>query len=148
MTSPSSTLLCRACRTFLQLAYPEGELTIPAPKRVFWDLRPDSLATMLIPPLCQPLTTAKADYRGYAIRLGSAAFPHLKLQMLENDAGICVFSVDTHDALRLPADHPEAAQWTKLQTVNRILKQRIEQAWEAEGLTTFNSMLRQDLNKR
>src|SRR5437868_3184851 len=99
MTGLTPAVLSRACRIFLRLAYPDGEQAIPGPKRVFWAIGPDQLLeAILLPPLCQPVATAKEDYHGYALRLGSAAFPHLKLQVLENEAGRCVFSVDTHDA--------------------------------------------------
>ena len=50
--------------------------------------------------------------------------------------------------VHLDANHPDAACWKKLQTANRQLKEQIEHAWEAEGLLTFNGLLRQELAKK
>jgi hypothetical protein len=55
--------------------------------------------------------------------------------------------VDTHDAMPLPPGHPDAQAWKALQATNRTLKEIIEQALEKEGLVTFNSLLRCDLQK-
>ena len=86
---------------------------------------------------------------GFAYRLGCGHFPHLKLQVVRCEGG-WVFGVDTHDGFfpgGLPASDPEAQAWKELVTANRQLKERIEQAWEREGLTTFHTLLRADLEK-
>jgi len=62
----------------------------------------------------QILKNDDGSIRGYTFRLGCAHFPHLKLQATEhNDGSVCVFGVDTHDALpstgALPPDHPDLA---------------------------------------
>jgi hypothetical protein len=79
--------------------------------------------------------------------LGCAHYPHLKLQVVTADDGSLVFSVDTHDAVQLVADHPDWPRWRQLQTANRDLKVRIERSWEAEGLLTFNGLLRRELER-
>ena len=138
----------RACRTFLQIAYPGGPDTIPPGKSAFLELRADEpLETLLVPPICEVLNRADGRCRGYAFRLGSAGYPHLKLQVISHDAGIhYLFAVDTHDALKLDPEHPDAAGWQKLQIANKELKEQIERAWEKEGLPTFNGLLRHELN--
>jgi hypothetical protein len=148
MKGLTTTVLDRACRIFLQLAYPEGGHTVPPPKNAYLSLRADQpLEELLAPPLCQPLRSRDGGLRGYALRLGSAAHPHLKLQIVEHvDAG-CVFSVDTHDAFSLDPQHPDAARWSALQTSNRQIKERIERAWEEAGLLTFNALLRRELEQ-
>ena len=96
------------------------------------------------------LSATGGGTRGYAFRLGSAAFPHLKLQVVDYDrSGVLVFGVDTHDAFlpNLPADHPDTLAWKVLQEGNRKLKEQIERAWEREGLMTFNRLLREGLEK-
>jgi hypothetical protein len=103
----------------------------------------------LVPPLCEILRTRQGGLRGYAFRLGSACYPHLKLQATAHDKDdTWIFAVDTHDAFHLDSNHPDAAGWTKLQTANRQLKEQIERSWEAEGLLTFNGLLRRELAKR
>ncbi len=139
----------RACRTFLQIAYPGGPATIPPGKAGFLDLRADHLLQpLLVPPICEVLNKAEGRCRGYAFRLGSAGYPHLKLQVISHDAGVnYLFAVDTHDAFKLDPEHPDALAWKKLQIANQELKEQIERAWEKEGLPTFNGLLRSELNK-
>ena len=141
-------LLRQACRTFLARAYPGGPATIPPARRAFLDLAPDQpFEPLLVPPLCEVLRTPEGRIRGYAFRLGSASYPHLKLQVFTHDAGSCLFAVDTHDVWHLGPNHPDAPGWAKLQIANRTLKEAIERDWEAEGLLTFNGLLRRDLHK-
>jgi hypothetical protein len=100
--------------------------------------------------VCQVLTVAGKGVRGYALRLGSAHFAHLKLKVQlvdSSNASAWVYLVDTHDAFsrdsaQPPPAHPDAGGWAALQTANRDLKERIEKAFETAGLTTFNSLLR------
>lgn len=148
MKGLTPALLGQACRTFLQRAYPAGEHTIPPAKRAL--LAPDPtgpLEPLLAPPLCQPVMAPGGGLRGYAFRLGSAVYPHLKLQVVACDDIPCVFSVDTHDALLVAPDDPDAARWNSLRAANRRLKEEIESAWEAEGLWTFNGLLRRELKQ-
>jgi hypothetical protein len=149
--------LGRACRIFLDLAYPGGPETIPPARRCFYDLNCDRSAAEILDgapaEVCQPIEAGGDRQRGYALRLGSSHFPHLKLklQLIDHDAaGTWVFTVDTHDAFSKqsvypPSDHPDAAAWIALQAANRDLKSRIENAFEEAGLVTFNSLLRRDL---
>jgi hypothetical protein len=142
-------ILGQACRTFLTLAYPDGPATIPAARSVFWDLPADAnFDALLKPPVCALLKTAEGRLRGYSFRLGSATYPHVKLQVVcHEEKSPCIFSVDTHDALHLDPDHPDAPGWAKLQLANRQLKVEVEHAWEAQGLLTFNGLLRKELEK-
>jgi hypothetical protein len=145
----TTTLLSQAGQIFLRLAYPGGVPTIPPAKSIFLHATADQpLETLLRPPLCEVLRTPEGGIRGYAFRLGSATYPHLKLQVVRcSENASCVFAVDTHDALQLEPGHPDAAGWTKIQIANRQLKEQIERAWEAEGLLTFNGLLRNELEK-
>src|SRR5207244_4391227 len=80
-----------ACRTFRTLPYPAGEATVPAKKRAYLDMKADQPLADYLPPapaaagLCQVLPAPGGGVRGYAFRLGSAAFPHLKLQVIDYD---------------------------------------------------------------
>src|SRR5262249_20000825 len=105
------------------------------------------LETWLTPPLCQPVQE-EGVVHGYAWRLGCCHFPHLKLRVTNPDqSGTWVFSVDTHDAVRLEPNHPDAPRWGRMQQANQELKERIEAAWEAAGLVTFRALLRRDLDR-
>jgi hypothetical protein len=149
MKGLTPALLGQACRIFLTRAYPGGESAVPPGKRPFWDIAPDQpLEPLLAPPVCQPVPAAGGGIRGYAFRLGSCHFPHVKLRVVaEESSGECIFGVDTHDAVRVDPNHPDAARWAELQAANRRLKEEIEHAWSAVGLTTFNDLLRRELEK-
>lgn len=70
----------------------------------------------------------------YALRLGNARYPFMKLQLLEVlYRGEYFFSVDTHDQMFDASGDPELAQ---LMDFNGALKKEIEAAWEGAGLPT------------
>jgi hypothetical protein len=157
MNGLTTDLLRRACRTFLTLAYPGGEQTIPEKKRPYLHIPPEVDVASFLPPapaahgVGQTLKTEDGGFRGYAFRLGSSGFAHLKLQVTGFSPDTCIFAVDTHDAFPRtggvpPVDDPEFEPWTALQKNNRQLKERIERAWEQEGIWTFNKLLRLDVN--
>ncbi|HTU18602.1 MAG TPA: hypothetical protein VMG10_11125 [Gemmataceae bacterium] len=149
MTGLTTAVLKRACRIFLDRAYPEGRDTIPPPKCRFLDLDPDQpLELLLTLPLCQPLPRREGGLRGYALRLGCAGHPHLKMQIVEHEGVGCVFSVDTHDGFCPSSSGPDAERWRELQAANRRLKEEIERAWEEAGLVTFNELLRRELAQK
>lgn len=149
MKGLTSALLKRACLIFFDCAYPEGRETIPSAKNHFLTFDADQPPeSVLVPPLCQPLLQREGGLRGYALRLGSARHPHLKLQFVDHEDAGLVFSVDTHDGFALDSSHPDAARWLELQADNRRLKEEIERAWEAAGLLTFNGLLRRELARK
>jgi hypothetical protein len=149
MKGLTTALLGRACRIFLERAYPQGPDAIPPPKNSFFFLDAAvPLESVLVPPVCQPLRGRDGGLRGYALRLGSAVHPHFKLQIVEQDEVGCIFSVDTHDGFSIDPAHPDAAHWREFQEANRRLKEGIERAWEEAGLLTFNALLRQELARK
>jgi len=149
MRGLTTALLERACRLFLERAYPQGTDTIPPPKNSFFALNvAQSVESVLLPPVCQPIVRSDGSLRGYTLRLGSAAHPHVKLQIMDHDDAGCVFSVDTHDGFSLDPPHPDAARWSEFQAANRRLKEQIERAWEEAGLLTFNALLRRELARK
>lgn len=159
MTALTTPRLAQACRIFLNLAYQDGPDGMPARPRAYWDLDETCPIEDFLPPspaavgVCEEILGPKGKLLGYAFRLGSDHFRHLKLhvQLMETQPDPCwVFMVDTHDAFSRdshlpPPDHPEAAAWKALQDANRLLKERIESALEEAGLTTPNALLRQSL---
>jgi hypothetical protein len=149
MKGLTTPLLERACRIFLERAYPLGPDTIPPPKNSFFALDvAQPVESVLVSPVCQPLLRRDGGLRGFTLRLGSVLHPHFKLQIVDHDEDGFVFSVDTHDGFSLEPSHPEAARWTELQAANRRLKEEIERAWEEAGLLTFNGLLRRELVRK
>jgi hypothetical protein len=157
----TTDLVGKAATIFLGLAYPDGASTVPLKRRLFLHLPPGRpLADFLRDStedraLWETLKGSGGSVVGYAFRLGSAIFPHLKLRVQQpsrDRPDLWVFGVDTHDAfspdsVQAPTDHPEAEAWTRLQVANRQLKEQIERAWDEAGLLTFNGLLRQELEK-
>lgn len=159
MISLTCSGLAQACRIFLNLAYQDGPEKVPVRPRAYWDLDESRPVEDYLPPspqaegVCEEIRGPKGVLLGYAFRLGSDHFRHLKLrvQRMETAPAPCwLFMVDTHDAFSReshfpPADHPEAGAWRALQEANRLLKERIESALEEAGFTTPNSLLRNSL---
>jgi hypothetical protein len=156
----TTDLVSQACRVFLAHAYPEGDSAVPPRRRLLLELpagQPMLVCLEATPGLkdcCQVVTAKTGTPRALLIRLGCCHYPHLKLKVQQVDhprGPILLFSVDTHDGFSAtnflpPPAHPDAAAWTKLQHANAGLKQRIEAAWEQDGLMTFNALLRRDLD--
>ncbi len=141
------SLLASACRIFLDLAYADGP--VPDGKRAYLELGPaDSLDPLLQPPVCETLKHQDdGRCRGYAFRLGSSHFPHVKLQTIwHEETRLWLVGVDTHDTITVPAQHPDFPKIREIREKNRHLKERIELAWEQAGLVTFKSILRQKLD--
>jgi hypothetical protein len=155
----TTDLVSQACRIFLSQAYPDGDSAVPPRKRLLLELQggqdmlPYLESTAGLKEACQVVKAADGSVRGLLVRLGCCHYPHLKLkaQLIDHESGSeWLFSVDTHDGFSAshflpPPDHPDAAAWTEMQHANAALKQRIETAWEQAGMTTFNALLRRDL---
>jgi len=151
----STPLFARACRIFMEAAYPQGAAAIPEHKRAYACI-PDSaaIADYLAPAPCAQGVCQKLDEDHFTFRLGSARYINLKLKVqCVADHGVCrcVFAVDTHDSFskehaQPPPDHPDAPAWLELQSANRALKEKIEAAWERAGILTHNGLLRRQLN--
>src|SRR5438034_11721833 len=104
MPALTSALLGRACRIFMTLSYPEGEATVPPPRRCYLHIPGEQpLDCVLAPPICQIIPNS-AQGTGYTLRLGSATYPNLKMKVVDCDRqGTWVFDVETHDHM-LPSD--------------------------------------------
>jgi hypothetical protein len=121
-------LLRRAVEIYLELAYASGVVPEVVRRRLKW--REDCAADELMsgPPFeC----AGKAPGRQtsiYALRLGNARYPHMKLQIQPwpNDAGF-MLSVNTHD---------------------QVSGVDLNEAWDEAGLPTFLRYLRDYIESR
>ena len=86
----------------------------------------------------------------YYIRLGNQFYAHMKLAVEQAPSGEgFVYRVDTHDRHCIPdAKAPEYAEFIRVVERNQKLAEEIEAALEAEGIPTFKSFLRDDLQRR
>jgi len=142
--------LRRAVAIYLEHAYPSGERPESVKRRTTWaeGLPPGELFAK--PPFERAGKAAGGASPIFALRLGNARYPHMKLQFQPwNNAEGMMLSVNTHDqvaGLDLVADDAEA--FRRVQGENQRLKEAIEAAWEAEGLPTFLNFLRSYIESR
>ena len=143
---PDPTDVMRAVDSYMKVAY--GDDAVPAHVR-------SQLAV---------LETWKGDFfrspaiasdggtppRRYSIRLGNRHYPHMKLAIERSpDGKAYLFRADSHDAHCCPpADRPEYEAFREMMERNRVIVSSVEEAWAAEGLTTFKLYLQQDLARR
>jgi hypothetical protein len=129
--------LRQAVDIYLRLAYPSTELPEAVRKRLEWPADVDASTLICRPPFEKPNRTLV-----YALRLGNARYPHMKLQIQPwpNPAGY-MLSVNTHDQV-LALDPESSEAFRALQAENQALKEAIELAWDQSGQPTFLRYLR------
>jgi hypothetical protein len=165
---PDPPLVWRAIATYLSCAFdgPPNAHDVPAGTPSAVRSRLESLrlappATFFDSPVFErdaPPAAAAAAGSGaapghptrFSLRLGNRAYPHMKLVIdRAPDGRGHLFRADTHDGhCRPAAGSRDYAVFCKLMDVNRELADRIESAWEAQGIPTFKSFLREDLARR
>lgn len=143
-------LLRHAVEIYLSLAYPTGNLPDVVRRRLEWPAGVDSVTLLSNPPFERGNRPASGSTQVFALRLGNARYPHMKLQVQPwpNAEGF-LLSVNTHDqVLALDANSPDLDVFRQLQTENQRLKEGIEQAWDHCGLPIFLRYLREYIENR
>jgi hypothetical protein len=143
-------VLRRAVEIYLEHAYPSGQPPEVVRRRLQWVDNVD--ATKLLTPPSFERVAKSVDGKPpiFALRLGNARYPHMKLQVQpwQNADGF-LLSVNTHDqVLSLDPAASDAAAFRELQAENQRLKESIEAAWDGAGLPTFNRYLREYIENR
>ena len=84
------------------------------------------------------------------LRLGNRWYPHMKLMIDQApDLRRSLFRADTHDRhIQVDPTSRDYAAFCEMMQKNQALAARIEAEWEAQGLATFKSFLREDLARR
>ncbi len=142
--------LRQAAEVYLAEAYPSGDVPEAVQNRLRWS-EGIALADLLAHPPFE--TVPPRDGEGatiFALRLGNARYPHMKLQVQPwpTSAGY-MLSVNTHDQiLGLDPNAPDAAAFRALQAENQRIKEAIEQSWDREGFPTFLRYLREYLDNQ
>jgi hypothetical protein len=143
-------VLRQATVIYLGLAYPESEPPEVVKDRLDWGDGLDADYLLSRPPFERAGKSKSTGTAIYALRLGNAFYPHMKLQIQPwpNGAGFMV-SVNTHDqVLALDASSGDMPAFRQLQSENQRLKEVIEQAWDDAGLPTFLRYLRDYIDQR
>jgi hypothetical protein len=135
--------LRRAVEIYLETAYPNQEPPLAVRRRLDWTPGLHAGELLAKPPFERVGKTPNQKLI-YALRLGNARYPHMKMQIQPWDArhGF-LLSVNTHDhALALDPNAPDAEAFMALQAENHRLKLAIENAWDEAGLPTFPRYLK------
>jgi hypothetical protein len=136
--------LRRAVDVYLARAYPSGHIPEAVARRLEWPDGHDAPTLLTHPPFERANRPGTGVPAVYALRLGNARYPHMKLQVQPwpTPDGF-LLSVNTHDqVLSLDPQSAEAEVFRQLQAENQSLKEGIEQAWDEAGLPTFLRYLR------
>lgn len=153
---PEPPLVWRAIATYLSIAFegPPNAHDVPAntPSAVrsrLESLRMAPAGDLFASPVFER-DASSPDPAKYSLRLGNRTYPHMKLVVdRAPDGRGHLFRADTHDGHCRPAPGSRDYDvFCKLMDANRALADRIESAWEAQGLPTFKSFLRDDLARR
>jgi hypothetical protein len=143
-------VLRRAVAVYLGLAYDGCTPSDVVRRRLDWPAEADAATLLTRAPFERVGKTGPAAQGIYALRLGNAHYPHMKLQIQPwpNATGF-LLSVNTHDqVLSLDPNAADASAFRALQSENQRLKEAIELAWDQEGLPTFLRYLRDYIESR
>lgn len=88
------------------------------------------------------------EIRSFAIRLGNSIYPNMKLRIARpSEAQGWLFAVDSHDAmLSAPSGSADETPLEQLKQHNAALARAIEGAWDAAGLPSQRSLLREKIH--
>jgi hypothetical protein len=137
-------ILRRAIDIYMQRAYPDGTPPEVVRRRLDWPADADAARLLSGPPFERVRRNEGGEPTIYALRLGNARYPHMKLQVQPwpNSAGF-LLSVNTHDqVLALDPNAADSEAFRALQAENQRIKEAIESAWDQDGLPTFLRYLR------
>ncbi|HWE39090.1 MAG TPA: hypothetical protein VG406_21255 [Isosphaeraceae bacterium] len=137
-------ILRRAIDIYMRRAYPDGPPPEVVRRRLDWPADADAARLLSGPPFERVRRPEGAEPMIFALRLGNARYPHMKLQVQPwpNAAGF-LLSVNTHDqVLALDPNAADSEAFRALQAENQRIKEAIESAWDQDGLPTFLRYLR------
>ncbi|MDA8377250.1 MAG: hypothetical protein M0Z50_09360 [Planctomycetia bacterium] len=144
---PPAHIVKKAMEIYLTLAYPSGDFPAVIKTRMAPIMASADAA------LIEPEWFERCDKDGravYRLRLGQAAYPHMKLSIEESPDGTgYLLLADAHDIhLLAPENSPDAAFLSELRKNNAALVEKIQTAWTDAGLPTFRNYFRAAMERR
>jgi hypothetical protein len=146
---PSAEEIRRAIEIYLAHAYPSG---------------PPAATQRLLPPASfdparwlmgdcterDPADAPLAGVRSFAMRLGNAGYPHMKLRLSRPPREqVFVLSVDSHDGfLRAASGSSDGRRLEALKRSNAGIAAAVQAAWDAAGLLTERAYLRRKIREK
>lgn len=149
LSSLKINVLRDAVAIYLQIAYAGCEPPEVVKRRLDWPVEVDA-ETLLGKAPFEREGKGKPGTLIYALRLGNAHYPHMKLQVQPwpNESGF-LLSVNTHDqVLSLDPNAADLPAFRAIQEENQQLKEAIEHAWDEARLPTFLRYLREYIQSR
>ena len=143
---PSPGQIHRSVEEYLAIAYPAGP-----PESIGRLLPGDPLDVIswLMSDATQrdPADAPLEGVRSFALRLGNAGYPHMKLRWSRPPGErVLVLSVDSHDAfLHAPPGSPDGEALESLKRDNARIAAAIHAAWDAADLPTERNYLRRKI---
>lgn len=143
---PSPRQVHRSVELYLAIAYPGGP---PEPISHLLPDDPLEVVSWLMSDATQrdPADAPLEGVRSFALRLGNAGYPHMKLRWSRPPGErLLVLSVDSHDAfLNVPAGSGDDEALESLKRENSRIAAAIHAAWDAAGLPTERNYLRRKI---
>jgi hypothetical protein len=142
--------LRQAVEIYLETAYPAGVIPDVVRRRLDWAECTDAEHLLSNPPFERAGKSKTTGTPIFALRLGNAHYPHMKLQVQPwpNSSGF-MLSVNTHDqVVALDPGASDYPAFRELQAENQRLKETIEQLWDDAGLPTFLRYLREYIEQQ
>ena len=145
-SKPDAALVQRAIDVYVKTAYPDGP---PVAVRSMLATERSWAGHITDAPVFikdDPKNPTK-----YSMRLGNAAYPHMKLviERAPGDQQSFLFRADAHDAHCCPpAGTPEHDAFRQLMIRNQDVISAVEHAWAAAGVPTMKTYLQADLARR
>ena len=145
VSKPDAALVQRAIDVYVRNAYPDGP---PVAVRSMLATERSWAGHLTDAPVF--IKDDQKNTAKYSMRLGNAAYPHMKLVIERGpDGESWLFRADAHDAHCCPpAGSPEHEAFRQLMKSNQDVITRVEQGWAAEGVPTMKTYLQADLARR
>lgn len=143
---PGREQIRQAINLYLERAYPGG--ASPAAKGMQPPADCDLTQWLMSDSIERDPTDAPLEQvRSFGIRLGNELYPHMKVRLSRPpNSNDYVFTVDSHDAfLKAPAGSTEHEPLEMLKRHNASLADKIQAAWDENGLPTERNYLRRKI---
>ncbi len=144
---PPVHIIKKAIEIYIPLAYPSGKI----PEVIRDRMAPVMAAADRTPIKAEWFETADKDGRAvYRLRLGQAAYPHMKLSVEESPDGKgYLLLADAHDNHLMASEtSPDARLLGELRKNNAALVEKIQAAWTQAELPTFRNYFRAAMERR
>lgn len=141
----------KAINVYLDIAYPNGVKEYNFCYKIIKSLNEALTLKELMPVFEEQIISMDINFeiRRYIVRLGSEKYPFIKLVLQEAEAaGDFGFYVDRHtEYLALASSSKSFDEEKKIKEYTRGLKQKIEEAYDKQGIPTFKQIIKEFIRR-